>query len=79
MRRNNLPPPTRFTLSDKYRFVLGFAALLLGIVILWRTLSIAISPPAILIGVAFVCFGFYRLWLGFTRLQQFKNGNHRNL
>ncbi len=78
MRRNNLPPPTQFTLSDKYRFVLGFMSILLGIVILWRTLSIAISPPAILIGVAFIGFGVYRLWLGLTRLQQFRNENHRN-
>lgn len=78
MGRHNLPPPTQFTLSDKYRFVLGAAAILLGIVILWRTISIAISPPALLIGVAFICFGAYRLWLGFTRLKQLKNMSHRN-
>lgn len=78
MRRNNLPPPTQFTLSDKYRFVLGFMMIVLGVVVLWRTLSIAISPPAILMGVAFIAFGVYRLWLGLTRLKQLKNGNHRN-
>lgn len=78
MRRNRLPPPTQFTRSDKYRFVLGFAAIFLGITILWRTLAIAISPPAILVGVAFVGFGAYRLWLGFTRLQQFRNQRNRS-
>lgn len=78
MRRHNLPPPTRFTLSDKYRLMLGFAAVLLGIVILWRTLPIAISPPAILIGLGFICFGAYRLWLGYTRLKQLKSTTHRN-
>jgi hypothetical protein len=78
MRLRNLPPPTEFTLSDKYRIVLGIAAILLGAVILWRTLSIAISPPAIFVGLAFICFGGYRLWLGFTRLKQLKNTSHRN-
>ncbi len=79
MRFRNLPPPTQFTSSDKYRLVLGVAATLLGIVILWRTLSIAISPPAILIGLAFICFGVYRLWLVWTRLKQLKSTTHRNL
>ena len=65
-----LPPPTAFTLADKYRLALGALALVLGIVILWRTVQIAISPPAVLIGLAFIGFGAYRLWLGFTRLKQ---------
>ena len=68
-----LPPPTAFTLADKYRLALGALALVLGIVILWRTVSIAISPPAILVGLAFIGFGAYRLWLGFTRLKQWTN------
>ena len=68
-----LPPPTAFTLADKYRLALGALAIVLGIVILWRTVSIAISPPAILVGLAFIGFGAYRLWLGFTRLKQWTN------
>jgi tellurite resistance protein TehA-like permease len=48
-------------------------AIVLGGVILWRTVPIAISPPAILIGLAFIGFGVYRLWLGYTRLRQLKN------
>ena len=73
MRRHNLPPPTQFTLGDKYRIALGAAAIVLGIVILWRTVSVVISPPAILVGFAFIGFGVYRLWLGYTRLKQWKN------
>ncbi len=73
MRRHTLPPPTQFTLADKYRIALGAAAIILGVVILWRTVTIAISPPAILVGLAFVGFGVHRLWLGYTRLKQWKN------
>jgi hypothetical protein len=65
-----LPPPTAFTLADKYRLILGALALALGVVILWRTMQIAISPPAVLTGLAFIGWGGYRLWLGVTRLKQ---------
>jgi hypothetical protein len=68
-----LPPPTKFTITDKYKLVLGVIALGLGIVILWRTFTIAISPPALLVGFAFIGFGGYRLWLGYTRLKQLRN------
>ncbi|MCL4394656.1 MAG: hypothetical protein M1482_07615 [Chloroflexi bacterium] len=67
---NRLPPPTQFTLGDKYRLLLAVLSLALGVVILARTLQVAISPPAILTGLAFVGFGLYRLWLGHTRLKQ---------
>ncbi len=72
MRNRNLASPTQFTLGDKYRIALGALALLVGIVILWRTLGVAVSPPAILIGLAFVGLGAHRLWLGYTRLKQWK-------
>ncbi len=64
--------PIRFTLLDKYRIALGVIALLLGMVILSRTLAVAISPPAILIGLAFIGLGVHRLWLGYTRVKQWK-------
>ncbi len=72
MPKRNLPPPTQFTWGDKYRIALAVIMILLGIVILWRTLEIAISPPALLIGLGFVGFGVYRLRLAYTRLQQLK-------
>ena len=73
MQSRNLPPPIKFTLGDKYRLALGVATIVLGIVILARTIPVAISPPAILVGVAFVGFGVYRLWLGYTRLKELKD------
>ena len=67
-----LPPPTKFTIIDKYKLVIGIIAIALGVVILWRTIPVAISPPALMIGIAFIGFGVYRLWLGYTRLKQLR-------
>jgi len=72
MRFRKLPPPTKFTITDKYRLVLGVIALVLGIVILWRTIAIAVSLPGLMVGIAFIGFGVYRLWLGYTRLKQLR-------
>jgi uncharacterized membrane protein HdeD (DUF308 family) len=59
-------------MTDKYKLVLGVLALVLGVVILWRTIAIAVTPPALMIGIAFIGFGVYRLWLGYTRLKQLR-------
>jgi uncharacterized membrane protein HdeD (DUF308 family) len=59
-------------MTDKYKLVLGVLALVLGVVILWRTITIAVTPPALMIGIAFIGFGVYRLWLGYTRLKQLR-------
>ena len=72
MRFRKLPPPTKFTITDKYRLVLGVFALVLGIVILWHTIAIAVSLPGLMVGIAFIGFGVYRLWLGYTRLKQLR-------
>ena len=72
MRFRKLPPPTKFTIIDKYKLVLGVIAIALGVVILWRTIPVAISPPALMMGIAFIGFGVYRLWLGYTRLKQLR-------
>ncbi len=71
MRSRNLPPPTQFTLKDKYQILLGGAATVLGIVILLRTMPLGFSPPAVVLGLCFIGFGVYRLWLGYTRIRQF--------
>ena len=74
MRRPNLPPPIAFTFSDKMRIAVGALILGLGIVILWRTLPLGVTPQGIVVGMAFIGFGVYRLWLGYTRLKQWKTG-----
>jgi hypothetical protein len=67
-----LPPPTKFTITDKYKLLLGVIAIILAVVILWRAIAVAISPPAVMVSAAFFGFGAYRLWLGYTRLKQLK-------
>jgi hypothetical protein len=72
MRRQVLPPPTQFTKGDKARLVLGGVILTLGVVILWRTLPLGVTVQGIAVGLAFIGFGAYRLWLGYSRLKQWK-------
>jgi uncharacterized membrane protein HdeD (DUF308 family) len=52
--------------------LIGVIAIILGVVILWRTISVAISPPGLMVGFAFLGLGVYRLWLGYTRLKQLR-------
>ncbi len=72
MSRRSLPPPTQFTWGDKYRIALAVIMVVLGVVILSRTIMIAVSPPALLVGFGFIGFGVYRLWLAYTRLRQLR-------
>jgi len=72
MRKQVLPPPTQFTRGDKARLALGGVILALGVVILWRTLPLGVTLQAIVVGLGFIAFGAYRLWLGYSRLKQWK-------
>ena len=64
MPRHPLPPPERFTVADGLRIGMGALMIPLGVMILVRTLSIAVTVPGLLVGAAFVAFGVHRLWLG---------------
>ncbi len=63
MPRQPLPPPESFTRTDMLHIALAALMIPLGVVILVRTLAIAVTATGILVGVAFVGFGVYRLWL----------------
>jgi hypothetical protein len=78
MRKQFLPPPTQFTKGDKARLVLGGVILTLGVVILWRTLPLGVTLQGIAVGLAFIGFGAYRLWLGYNRLKQWKKMGSEN-
>lgn len=75
VRRQKLAPPTQFTFGDKLRLAMGALVLLLGIVLLWRTLPLGVSLQALLVSAAFIGFGVHRLWLGYARLKQWKNNS----
>jgi uncharacterized membrane protein len=64
---------------DAYRFGLGFLMLALGVVIFVRALSADIlSVPAILMSVAFVGFGIYRLYVGIVRYRMYRASSHKS-
>ncbi len=72
IRRRGLLPPTEFTLGDKVRLTLGVVILLLGFILLWRMLPLGLTPQALVVSAAFIGFGVYRLWLGYSRLKEWK-------
>jgi len=79
MRRRPLPPPECFTVADGCHIGFGLLMIPLGVVILVRTLSIAVTLPGVLVGAAFVAFGLHRLWLAWNgyRLYRQNRGNAR--
>lgn len=72
MAKRPLPPPEQFTAADLLRIGLGVLMILLGVAILVRTLSIAITVPGVLVGGAFVAFGVHRLGLAWSRYQLYR-------
>jgi uncharacterized membrane protein HdeD (DUF308 family) len=80
--RKLVPPPETVTWQDGYRFVLGVLSLVLGFAILIRSiLAGIITPPSILLGVLFIAFGVYRLYVGVVRYQQYRaihQKSHKN-
>jgi hypothetical protein len=72
MPRLSLPAPEQFTAADALHIGLSLLMIPLGIVILARTLSIAVTASGVLVGGAFVAFGVYRLWLAGKRYRQYR-------
>ena len=67
MRKHRLPPPEKVASGDILRIALGVIFIPLGVVILVRTVSVAVTVPGILAGSAFIAFGIYRLWTAWSR------------
>ena len=72
--RRCLPPPEKFTLADRYRIVLGILALGIGIVMLYRMLTMpgALSLPAVVVALAFLGFGAHRSWVAKSRYREYQ-------
>ena len=73
MRRRRLAPPEKVAASDIFRIVLGALFIPLGVIILIRTASIAVSVQGILVGSAFIAFGVYRLWTAWSRYRLYRS------
>ena len=68
-----VPPPSKATWGDAYRFGLGLLMVPLGITILARSFAAGIiTLPAVLLGLAFVAFGVYRVYVGVVRYRMYK-------
>ncbi len=66
-------PPTKTTWVDAYRIGLGLLMIPLGIAILGRSLAEGIvTPPAMLMGLLFIGFGGYRLYVGVVRYRMYR-------
>jgi len=72
VRRRPLPPPERLTGADLLRLGLGLLMIPLGLVILVRTMSLAVTVPGVLAGGALMAFGVHRLWLGWSRYRLYR-------
>jgi len=73
LRRQLVPPPSKATWGDAYRFGLGLLMVPLGITILARSFAAGIiTLPAVLLGLAFVAFGVYRVYVGVVRYRMYK-------
>lgn len=72
MRKRTLPIPTDFTLADRLHIALSVLILAVGFAILWRMLPLGLNVQAVVVSLAFVGFGVYRLWLAITRLREWE-------
>jgi hypothetical protein len=70
--RRQVPPPEAFTWQDAFHIAIGIICIPVGAIILYRTLSIAVALPAILVGGGFIAFGIYRLYTAWTRLRLYR-------
>ena len=71
--RRLVPPPQKATWMDFYRIGLGLLMIPLGITILVRSISAGIvTLPAVLMGLAFIAFGAYRLYVGIVRYRMYR-------
>jgi hypothetical protein len=76
-RRQMVPPAEKATWADAYRIGLGLLMIPLGITILVRSIAAGIvTPPAMLMGLLFIGFGIYRLYVGVVRYQKYRTDPH---
>lgn len=60
-------PPEKLTAGDVVHIIFGVLMVPLGLIILFRTLTAIKTLTGFLVGVAFVSFGVYRLYIAYVR------------
>jgi hypothetical protein len=72
-------PPEKATAADAYRVFLGILMVPLGVVILYRTLSMGIiTPTSILLSVVLIAFGLYRTYVAVVRYRMLRASEKNN-
>lgn len=69
MARRPLPPPERLTALDIAHIALAALMIPVGVLIIARTVAVAVTVLGLVVGGAFIAFGAYRLWLAWSRLR----------
>ena len=59
-------------MADVLHIAMGLLMIPLGVIILVRTLAIAVTVTGVLAGAAFIGFGVYRTWLAYTRYRLYR-------
>ncbi len=72
MPRRPIAAPEQLTAADIFRIGLGLLMIPLGVIILVRTLTIAVTVTGVLVGGAFVAFGAHRLWIAWSRYRLYR-------
>ena len=72
MSKRTLLPPEQLTAADLFRIGLGLLMIPLGVIILVRTLTIAVTVTGVLVGGAFIAFGAHRLWMAWSRYRLYR-------
>jgi hypothetical protein len=62
--------PPRYTAADAYQTLTSVLMVIMGIVILVRTLPLGVHLQALLVGLGFVGLGVYRLWFVVSYLRR---------
>jgi uncharacterized membrane protein HdeD (DUF308 family) len=65
--RKAIMPPEKLTAGDVVHIIFGVLMVPLGLIILFRTLTAIKTLTGFLVGVAFVSFGVYRLYIAYVR------------
>jgi len=68
-------PPEKLTAGDVVHIVFGVLMIPLGLIILFRTLTTIRTLTGLLVGIAFVSFGVYRLYMAYIRYGLLKQKN----
>jgi predicted membrane channel-forming protein YqfA (hemolysin III family) len=67
MPRSIAPPPEKVAMSDVVHIIFSILMIPLGLIIVYHTVVKIQNVMGYLVGISFVAFGAYRLYMAYTR------------